>query len=430
MFYDQATIKVKAGDGGGGLVSFFRTKGITHGGPDGGDGGDGGSIYLVADNNINALSDFIRQKVFKAKSGEQGGAQRRHGHNGEDLILRVPVGTMVLKEIPRTDNPESAPTKEVFLFDLKEVGEKVLLAKGGKGGFGNAHFSTSTRQTPKFAEYGSPGDELILRLELRLVADVGLVGFPNCGKSTLLARVTSAKPKIANYPFTTIIPNLGVMRRKDVSLVLADIPGLIEGASAGKGLGYEFLRHIKRTRLIIHMIDGLSDDWFRDYCEIRREMEQFDKSLITKKEIIAINKIDAVDSVELKAQSAKLKKALRAKNIHLISAVTGKGVKELFDEVLEKIQNIPIPEIDFKTEKIFTFEDIDDRFFEVKKVKSGFRIYCKKVDYLAKRTDFSNWQALERVRDVIKKLGIEKQMNKEGLETGSLVWIGEKVFEW
>ncbi|HRY60268.1 MAG TPA: GTPase ObgE [Patescibacteria group bacterium] len=420
MFYDEAKIKIKAGDGGNGVVSFFRTKGITHGGPDGGDGGNGGDIYLESTNSENTLSDYIHQKEFEAPNGEPGSKQRCHGKEGDDIILKVPVGTVVFKLLD---------DKEVFLFDLNKAGVKVLLAKGGKGGFGNAHFTSSTRQSPKFAELGSPGEEFAIRLELQLIADVGLVGFPNCGKSTLLARVTSARPKIANYPFTTIVPNLGVVVRGKSSLVLADIPGLIEGASQGKGLGHEFLRHIKRTRLIVHIIDGLEDDWAARYKEIKKELGQFDKTILDKKELVAINKIDAISKEEIKEKLKKIKK-LKLKKIYLISAVSGEGVKELFDDVFEIASKTPVPKYEVDQEKVFTFEDIDPNFFEVRKVKSGFRVYCKKLDYIATRTNFDNDEAVERLRDVMKKLGIAKAMEKQGINLGDVVWIGEKKIEW
>jgi len=422
MFYDQATIRVKAGDGGDGLISFFRTKRVAKGGPDGGDGGNGGSVYLEVDDQLNTLYDFVRRKEYKASDGKKGRSRKRHGKSGEDLVLKVPLGTIVFKVLK--------DGKEQFLADLNEQGEKILVAKGGKGGFGNAHFATSRRQTPRFAEFGSPGEEFLLRLELRLLADIGLVGFPNCGKSTLLSRVTAARPKIAEYPFTTIIPNLGIIRRGETSLIIADIPGLIEGASQGRGLGYEFLRHIGRTRLLIHIIDGLSDDWVRDYFDIRREMREFDRSLVEKKELVAINKIDVIEKSKIKDQISKFIKETKIRKVYPISAITGKGVKELFDDVFRIISKIPVPEIDVKEEKVFTYKDIDENFFEIKKVKSGFRIYCKKIERLAQRTDFNNWEAVERLKDVIKKMGILKQMERQGLKNGDLVWIGEKAVEY
>lgn len=422
MFYDEAKVKIKAGDGGNGVVSFFRTKGITHGGPDGGDGGNGGSVYLEATDSENTLSGFINRKEFEAPSGEAGSKQRCHGKAGDDLVLRVPVGTVIF----RVDNND----KEIFIFDLNKNGQKVILAHGGKGGFGNAHFTSSTRQSPKFAELGSPGEEFEIKMELRLVADVGLIGYPNCGKSTLISRVTSARPKIANYPFTTIVPNLGVVIRGKTRLVLADIPGLIEGASEGKGLGHEFLRHIKRTRLLVHIIDATEDDWLKRYKEIHKELKQFDKTILDKKELIVVNKIDAVDKERLKVESLKFKKALKLKKVYFISAVTGEGVKELFDDVFEIAQKTPIPELDVVAEKIWTFEDIDPRSFDIVKIKKGFKIYCKKIDEISARTNFTNWEAVERVRDVMQKLGITKAMLKQGLQPGDLVWVGDKKIEW
>jgi len=422
VFYDQTTVNLKAGDGGNGLVSFFRTRGVPKGGPDGGDGGDGGSIYFEADTNLNTLSDFVRKKEYKAKSGEPGGGQKMHGKSGEDMVLKVPVGTLGVKILDEGG--------EQFLFDLKKHGERIEITKGGKGGFGNAHFTSSTRQAPRFAELGSPGQDIDARLELRLLADVGLVGFPNCGKSTLLSKVSDARPKIANYPFTTIIPNLGVVKKGKDHLVVADIPGLIEGASVDKGLGYEFLRHIKRTRLIIHMIDGLSDDWVRDYLDIRKELVDFDESLKKKKELIIINKIDVLDPEELKDKLKEFKKTVKKRKVYEVSAVTGKGIKELFNDVFKTVSVTPIPEIDLEKEKIFTYEDVDEDSFEIKKVASGFRIYSKKLERIAKRTDFSNWEALDRLIDVMKKIGITKQLKKEGIKEDDKVWIGDRVLEW
>lgn len=440
MFYDEAKVKIKAGDGGNGIVSFFQTRGVSHGGPDGGDGGNGGSIYFEATTSENTLADYVNRKEIGAENGENGMKQRCHGKAGKDLVLMVPVGTVVFQVIEGESRGQTSGStlrtdlgtdkKEAFLYDLNKAGMKVLAAKGGKGGFGNAHFTSSTRQAPKFAEYGSPGDELDLRIELQLIADVGLVGYPNSGKSTLLSRVTSARPKIANYPFTTIIPNLGVVVRGKSILVLADIPGLIEGASEGRGLGHEFLRHIKRTRLIVHIIDGLEDDWASRYKEIRKELGDFDKSILDKKELVVVNKIDALDKEEVKEKLKELKKKLKPKKIYPISAVTGEGVKELFDDVFELAAKTPIPKVEIDSEKVFTFEDVDPNFFEVKKVATGFRVYCKKIDYMVARSNLSNWQAEERVKDIMKKLGIEKAMKKQGLKEGDVIWIGDKTIEW
>jgi GTP-binding protein len=423
MFYDEAKVKIKAGDGGNGVVSFFRTKGITHGGPDGGDGGAGGNIIVEATDSENTLSDFIHKKEFEASNGGAGSGQRCHGKNGEDMILFVPVGTVFF----RIDSNG----KELFIFDLNKNGQRAFLAKGGRGGFGNAHFTSSTRQSPKFAELGSPGEEFEIKMELRLVADVGLIGYPNCGKSTLISRVTSARPKIANYPFTTIVPNLGVVVRGKTRLVLADIPGLIEGASAGKGLGHEFLRHVKRTRLLVHIIDATEDDWAKRYKEIRKELGTFDKTILDKKELVVVNKIDMVEELKIKSEKLKLSKAIKVKKIYMISAITGEGVKELFDDVFETAQKTPIPVMDIKAEKIFTFEDVDPRSFDIIKIKKGFTVQCKKIDEIVARTNFGNWEAIERVRDVMQKLGITKAMIKQGLQPGDIVWVGkDKTIEW
>ena len=422
MFYDRSTIYIKAGNGGNGIVTFRHSKEAARGGPDGGDGGKGGSIYFEASDRENTLLDFVRQKEFKATDGEMGGSARCHGKNGEEMVLSVPVGTIIYKISP--------DGKKQLLADLVKKGERVLAARGGRGGFGNAHFTSSTRQTPKFAEFGSPGDEADLALELRLVADVALVGFPSAGKSTLISRVTSARPKIADYPFTTLTPNLGVIVRGRSRLVIADIPGLIEGASEGKGLGHEFLRHIQRTRMVVHLIDATSDDWVANYKTIRKELEKFDKKLSKEKEIVAINKIDLVDMADCKLRIADLKKKAKLKKIYLISALTGKNLDNLFDDVFHDIQYIKAPEIEIDHKKVFTFDDVDPRVFEIKKVTTGFHVYCKKLDEMALRTNFSNWQATARFTDIMKKLGVVKAMEKQGLKDGDLIWVGEKAVEW
>src|SRR5205809_6632647 len=295
MFYDHTKIYVKAGDGGDGSIHFRREKFVPYGGPDGGDGGRGGSIYIEADARLNTLIDFRYRQHFKATSGGAGARQKKHGSKGEDLLLRVPCGTVI----------RNAETKEL-VADLVEGGQRAMIARGGRGGLGNVHFATSTRQAPREAQKGEPGEERWLLLELRLIADVGLVGYPNAGKSTLLSVVTAAQPKIADYPFTTLSPNLGVVevgnpRGGDgFSFVLADIPGLIEGAAQGVGLGHEFLRHIKRTRLLIHMLDGAAperDPW-QDFQSINHELAEYDKHLAQRPQLVVFNKMDLPDAQE------------------------------------------------------------------------------------------------------------------------------------
>ncbi len=326
MLTDEVVIKIKAGKGGDGCVSFRREKYIPKGGPDGGDGGDGGSIIFQSDNNTNTLTFYNTRKSFKAQSGHAGMGKKMHGKNGQDLVLKLPPGTKIYQIIGE---------KQSEIADLIKTNQEFLAARGGRGGWGNVHFSTATHQTPYEFNPGTLGEEKTLKLELQLIADVGLIGLPNAGKSTLLSRISSAKPKIANYPFTTLEPNLGVVRVDDeFSFTAADIPGLIEGASQGKGLGDKFLRHIKRTKVLVHLIDANSTSIESDYASIRKELEKFDPQLLKKPEIVVINKIDTTDQKTLKL-SAKIKKL----NPVFISAVSGKGIKELLYKIKEIIEN-------------------------------------------------------------------------------------------
>lgn len=319
MFIDEAEVKFEAGKGGDGLVSFRREKFVPRGGPDGGDGGQGGSVFLICKNNVHTLSDFARMKNFKAEDGQAGKSSNGTGKNGQDLILAVPPGTTVWEIMDEK--------KRIFADILKE-GEKVTLCRGGRGGKGNAFFATATEQTPRFSQEGRPGQKQTLKLELKLIAGVGLIGLPNVGKSTLLSRISQAKPKIADYPFTTLSPNLGVAKIDKQEIVFADVPGLIEGASLGKGLGDKFLRHIERTKILVHILDATSNDLGRDYKQIRSELGKFSPKLLSKKEIIVVNKIDTYpDLSEIKTKTGKVKIDL------YISAVSGKGMKEFLQTV-------------------------------------------------------------------------------------------------
>jgi len=323
MLTDEAKIFIKAGKGGDGVISFRREKFVPKGGPDGGDGGKGGDIYFAVDPSTHALSDFSRQKYFKAQPGENGRAKRQTGHGADDLTLKVPPGTIIREE-------------GKILFDLKNLGEKVRLARGGKGGLGNIHFATSTYQAPRKATKGEPGEEKTLTLELKLLADVGLIGLPNAGKSTLLAHISNATPKIADYPFTTLEPNLGVANVHDKNIVFADVPGLIEGASQGKGLGDKFLRHIERTKVLVHLLDVQSQDILKDYEDIQGELCAWNSELLEKPEIIALNKIDTLLDKDVTKLAKKLAKKLD-KPILTISAVSGKGIDELLNKVEENL---------------------------------------------------------------------------------------------
>ena len=327
MFVDEADIHVKAGDGGRGCLSFRREKFVPRGGPDGGDGGNGGSVYLVADPHRNTLVHFRFNPEFAAQRGGHGQGSNRHGRNGRNLEVPVPVGTTVLAL-----DPGSGDLQE--LADLTAVGERVLVARGGRGGLGNAHFATSTNRAPRKVQPGEPGDERHLRLKLKLLADVGLVGFPNAGKSTLISRISAAKPKIANYPFTTLTPHLGVVTLSDDrSFVVADVPGLIEGAHEGHGLGYQFLRHIERTKVVAHLVDVSSEsgrDPVEDFETIRRELELYDPGMLRKPQVVVATKLDAVDDP---ARVAALKECAVALALpfHAVSAASGEGIPQLLE---------------------------------------------------------------------------------------------------
>lgn len=329
MFIDYAEIEVKAGDGGNGAVAFRREKYVPKGGPSGGNGGTGGNVYLLADENLSTLLDFRYKRKYIAGKGQPGGSSLKDGKNGEDIIIKVPVGTVV----------KDAETEKV-LFDLTEHGQKVLIAKGGKGGKGNSNFATPTRRTPRFAEPGKPGEEKKIILELKLIADVGLVGFPNAGKSTLISTISAARPKIADYPFTTLEPVLGIVQYKDFrSFTVADIPGIIEGAHQGKGLGLKFLRHIERTRILLFMIDITSDDYQRDFKTLYNELKKYSRKLVDKKILVSLSKSDLVEENEIK----KLKK-LKFKGIEepiiIFSAVSGYGIDELLDKLWRAVNEV------------------------------------------------------------------------------------------
>ncbi|HET7320300.1 MAG TPA: GTPase ObgE, partial [Candidatus Saccharimonadales bacterium] len=326
-FIDKVNVEVHAGDGGNGKVSFRREKFISKGGPDGGDGGNGGDVILVASRNENTLAQFRYQKELKAKPGQPGGTSRKHGRSGQDLLVAVPVGTVAM-----TEGGES-------LADLTEDGQQAVVAMGGRGGFGNAHFTSSRRQAPKFAEKGEPGESLTLTLELKMIADVGLVGMPNAGKSTLLSKLSNARPEIADYPFTTLTPNLGVVDVGDASILMADIPGLIEGAAEGKGLGHDFLRHVERTPVIMHMVDAYQEDVASAYSTIKDELAAYQPALVSRPEVIALNKTEGLDEEIINDLLDQLKRVAPAKTpIFAISAKSGKNLDNLVYELKKKVQ--------------------------------------------------------------------------------------------
>lgn len=420
MFIDVAKVVVHAGDGGDGAVSFRHEKFIDRGGPDGGDGGDGGGIVMVASRNQDTLATFRYQKLVKATAGTSGSKRRKHGKNGEDLIVEVPIGTVVTK----LDDNE-------VIADFTEDGQRAVIASGGKGGFGNAHFVSSVRQTPRVAEKGEKGEHLDVILELKMIADVGLVGLPNAGKSTLLATISNAHPEIANYPFTTLTPNLGVVDvGKERSLLVADIPGLIEGASQGKGLGDEFLRHVERTSVLIHLIDAYSDDVVQAYKTIQKELADYDTKLGKKPQIVALTKIEGLDQQIIDDQLEQLRKIVPAKTaIVAISSKSNQNVPALMFEIdklvtkqKEKIakkllkDGAPLP--------IIRIAD-KDLSWRVKPQGKNFLVVGNKIERFARRTDFDSPHGLQRLRDIMRKMGIMNELEKKKIDPGTKIIIGE-----
>ena len=423
MFVDYVKIIIKSGDGGNGAKTFRREKYVAAGGPDGGDGGNGGNIYFEVDKDSNTLINFRYNKKYKAENGENGSGNRCFGKSGKDLVLKVPKGTVIRDFI----------TKK-FICDLSEDNQRELVLKGGRGGKGNVHFATSTRQAPDFAIDGEKGKEIEIILELKSIADVGLIGFPNSGKSTLLSKVTSARPKIADYPFTTIDPNLGVVKTSlGNSFIIADIPGIIEGASDGVGLGIKFLRHIERTRILLHIIDvsGLNGRKATDdFNKVNNELEKYSKKLINKKQIVVANKIDIIQDKE---ELENLRKVSRQNGLEFfeISGATKQGVDELMNHVSEVLKTLPKEEIFDTDEKIvYTLEDEKEDFIIE---KTGEKEYCVSgpaVERLMRRVNISDSESLAYLQKMIKKLGIEDALKEKGICDGDTVKILEWHFEY
>ena len=441
MFVDTAKVELHAGKGGDGAVSFRHEIYIPKGGPDGGDGGRGGSIIFKADKDTNTLLDFRYNPILRAEDGKNGSGQRSAGRSGKDLIVEVPIGTMVYND------------ERVLLADLTKDGQEAVIARGGDGGFGNAHFKSSVRQTPKIAEIGEPGEEFVAELELKLLADVGLVGLPNAGKSTFLSVVSNAKPEIADYPFTTVTPNLGMATIDGKDILIADIPGLIEGASEGKGLGHDFLRHVDRTAVLLHLVDAYAEDAGKSYQIIRRELEHY-SDLKDRPEIIALTKIEGLSQDIIDMQMASILKVNPEAEIYAISSSAHIGIKELLRALKEKVisakkakeiatsgsddmdKNTDSERSDYDAEQnkedVLPVISLSSKALKdtwtIEKDDGKFVVHGEKIEKFARRTDLSNYESVNRLRDIMKKMGIRAELTSLGASDDSIISIAGKEF--
>ena len=422
MFIDRAKISIKAGDGGDGMSSFHREKYVVKGGPDGGDGARGGNIILVADRNMNTLLDFRYKKKFKAERGGAGEDNNKYGRKAENIIVKVPVGTLVFDD-----------ESNDLIADLVEEGQSVVAARGGRGGRGNARFPNSVNRAPTFAEHGEPGEERKLRLELKLLADVGLVGYPSVGKSSIIATVSAARPDIAAYHFTTLTPVLGIVKIDDTTnFVMADIPGLIEGAHEGKGLGYEFLRHIERTRLIVHVLDvsGMEGrDPLEDYRKINAELAAYSDFLAGRPQIVAANKMDLPDA---QANFPAIEATLKAQGCEVfpVSAATGEGLKALIQRCAELLATLP-KEVAQAVPMVVTPTESTDGEFAIRRDDSGaYIVEGKNIERLVAMTRFSDEESLQRFQNILRRSGIDAALRERGIKEGDTVRIREMEFDF
>jgi GTP-binding protein len=424
MFVDKVQVGVSAGNGGNGAVSFRHEKFVDRGGPDGGDGGDGGDVILVASRNQNTLANFRFQKSLKADDGQSGSQRRKHGKSGEDLEVPVPVGTVVIDEHGGE------------LADLANDGDRAVIAYGGKGGFGNAHFVSSVRQAPRVAEKGESGESFQATLELRMIADVGLVGLPNAGKSTFLSIVSNAKPEIADYPFTTLSPNLGVVDiDEDSSLLFADIPGLIEGASEGKGLGDDFLRHVERTKVLVHLIDAYNDSVSEAYKTVQQELKKYKTDLTGRPQIVVLTKIEGLDEEIIEDRLSEIKPHLdEGTPLMAISAMSKQRIKPLLYEIKHQVERERKREEAEKPlqEEIPVYKlDPDTLPWRLIKRDNGYLVRGKKIERFAAKTDFENEEGVRRLRDIMKKMGIMREIERLGIEKGQIIEFGNHgTFEY
>jgi len=419
MFVDEAEIYVRSGKGGNGMLHFHREKYVPRGGPDGGDGGRGGDVILEVSLSLNTLASFRHRSRFAAADGARGGPNNMSGKGAEDLVILVPPGTLVY-------DAESGD----LLGDLVEAQQRLLVAKGGRGGRGNQHFATPSRQAPRIAEKGEPAVEKRLRLELKLIADVGIVGMPNAGKSSLLAAVSNAKPKIADYPFTTLEPNLGVAELDmNTTLVLADIPGLVEGAHMGVGLGDAFLRHTQRTRVLIHMLDGLAEDPLADFSQINSELALFDPALGKKPQVVAFNKMDMP---EARTRWPEVKAALEERGypVLAVSALTQENLEPLLWKAHELLVNVPEPEPATQVMPVYRAE-VDPKAFTIERTDDGgYRVKGEAIERAAAMTYWEEESAVLRFQHLIESLGIYTALRKAGVKEGDTVYIGDYELEW
>lgn len=418
MFYDQAKIYVRSGNGGDGMLSFRREKFVPRGGPDGGDGGKGGNIVFVVNPNLNSLVHFHRNTHFKAENGVHGRPKKMTGAGGSDLILEVPPGTVI----------RDADTN-LTLADLTSPEQEVILYEGGRGGRGNVRFASSTNQAPRIAERGEPGEEAWLLLELKLIADVGIVGVPNAGKSTLLSVVSAARPKIADYPFTTLQPNLGVVELDNYeTMVWADIPGLIEGAASGTGLGHDFLRHVERTRVLIHLLDGSAADPLEDWAMINQELALYDTRLEEKPQLVVLNKIDLVDG-EAWEPLIRERVVEAGYDFMAISAVTGENVRELIYKVKKLLDETPVSK-PLADDMVIIRPQPDESIFTIEPEEDGWRVSGKRIERIAAMTYWEFEATSRRFQQILESMGITEALNEAGIEVGDTVYIGDEVLEW
>ncbi len=418
MFIDEADIDIASGKGGDGIVHFRREKYVNRGGPDGGDGGKGGDVVFQVNPHLNTLEKFRHQKLYQADEGKRGGVKKQTGRSAEDLVIEVPPGTVI------TDAVSGAQ-----LADMVDEDARVVVAPGGRGGRGNPKFKNSRNQAPRLAEKGEPGIEKSLHLELKLIADIGIIGMPNAGKSSLLAAVTNAKPKIANYPFTTLVPNLGVsVLDDDVVLVLADIPGLIEGAHSGLGLGDTFLKHIQRTKVLIHLLDGTSPDLLSDYGQINTELSLFDPALGEKAQIVVLNKIDIPD---VKEKYPKLKESFKALGVELLatSTVTKENTKEILWKANALLAQAPKPQEKVEAMPVYRPQS-SESVFTIKKIDSDWAIIGEAIERAAKMTYWEYFESVRRFQRIMEAMGIRDALIEAGVKEGDSVMIGEHEFEW